>query len=317
MTEDYEGWTSAQMIDEIKATISMWDLLDHMEIDYPRRSYDGVKISIRDEGIPSCHIYEDGFYDYGSGVGGSVIDFYMLVTGKSKLARSCRELLSGEISSGTVRRSVKELVILTDRFLSESAPLHDHARDVEWFLRDKWAPINIATAAAAGVRATKHGVWIPFWHNDEVVGGKVRGWSGVKTAMKGSTFTTGLWSPFTAPRPTKNLVLCEGESDTMAIHQELSPGFSIEIKDLVFAGLPSGAGKWNEKWLTPWLRPEGDTTVFVMQDNDESGQKVADKIKKTHERVAVFQTSEDVRSDLDKEYTPWVEDLRNLMIEGF
>lgn len=317
MTEDYEGWTSAQMIDEIKATISMWDLLDHMEIDYPRRSYDGVKISIRDEGIPSCHIYEDGFYDYGSGVGGSVIDFYMLVTGKSKLAMSCRELLSGEISSGTVRRSVKELVILTDRFLSESAPLHDHARDVEWFLRDKWAPINIATAAAAGVRATKHGVWIPFWHNDEVVGVKVRGWSGVKTAMKGSTFTTGLWSPFTAPRPTKNLVLCEGESDTMAIHQELSPGFSIEIKDLVFAGLPSGAGKWNEKWLTPWLRPEGDTAVFVMQDNDESGQKVADKIKKTHERVSVFQTSEDVRSDLDKEYTPWVEDLRNLMIEGF
>ena len=35
MTEDYEGWTSAEMIPVIKETISMWDLLDHMEIDYP------------------------------------------------------------------------------------------------------------------------------------------------------------------------------------------------------------------------------------------------------------------------------------------
>lgn len=308
MTEDYDGWTSAQMIPVIKETISMWDLLDHMEIDYPRRSHDGVKISIRDEGIPSCHIYEDGFYDYGSGQGGSVVDFYMLVAGKSKLLQSCKDLLNGEIGSGgTVKRSVKELVILTDRFMSESDSLEAHRKDVLWFLEHKWDPITFVTAGLSGVRATKHGIWIPFWKGDDVVGVKVRGWSGVKTAMKGSSFTTGLWSPFSEPKPTKTLVLCEGESDTLALWQHLRP---LGHLPFVVAGLPSGAGRWNEKWLEPWLLPEEQTTVVVMQDNDESGQKVADKIEKTYSRVKTYQTETDVRSDLAGETrSPWIAPL--------
>ena len=128
MSEDYDDWTSAQMAKVIKEKITMWDLLDHMEIDYPRRGHEGVKISIRDETVPSCHVYEDGFYDYGTGEGCSVIDFYMLMTGKTKLRRSCQELLSGEIGSGTVKRSVKELVNLTDRFMSEWQVWHDANR---------------------------------------------------------------------------------------------------------------------------------------------------------------------------------------------
>jgi hypothetical protein len=284
MTEDYDGWTSAEMIPVIKETISMWDLLDHMEIDYPRRSHDGVKISIRDEGIPSCHIYEDGFYDYGSGVGGSVIDFYMLV---------------------------KELVILTDRFMSESDPISEHWEDVLWFLEHRWAPITHATASAAGVRATKHGIWIPFWHNDEVVGVKVRGWSGVKTSMKGSSFTTGLWSPFLSPRPTKTLVLCEGESDTLALWQMLYR--NILSLPYVIAGLPSGAGKWNKDWLEPWLLPDGSTTVVVMQDNDDAGKNVAEKIEDSYDRVVSLKADTDIRTDIQTTTCFWYQPLMEVL----
>ena len=306
-TEDYEGWKSADMIPIIKEKISMWDLLDAMEIDYPRRAHDGVKIAIRDERTESCHVYEDHFYDYGSGKAGDVLDFYMLLNGKTHLAKSCRELLNGDIGSGNVKRTIKEVTDLTDRFMSESDLLEEHHKDVMWFLEHKWAPISYETAALAGVRATKHSIWIPFWKDGNVIGVKVRGWSGVKSSMKGSTFGTSLWSPFSPPRPVRHLVVCEGESDTLALWQHLSP---IASNDFVIVGLPSGAGKWNERWLDPWLLPKDGTTVVVMQDNDDSGQKVSDKIKRTHERVKVYQTETDVRSDLaDEARSPWIAPL--------
>jgi hypothetical protein len=296
MPEDYEDWSSAEMARAIKERISMWDLLDHMEIDYPRRGSEGVKISIRDEAIPSCHIYEDGFYDYGTGEGGSVIDFYMLMTGKTKLHRTCKELLVGDIGTGdVVHRSVKEMVDLTDRFMTESDLLTFHKKDVDWFLEHKWAPISFETAGLAHIRATKHGILIPTWHEGKVVGVKVRGWSGVKSSMKGSTFTTGLWSPFTKPSKIKNLVICEGESDTLALWQHLLP---LRSHGVAVVSLPSGANRWRPEWLDSWLLPKEATRVAFMQDNDEAGKKIAEKIAASYKWVKVYETNEDVRSDL-------------------
>ena len=99
---------------------------------------------------------------------------------------------------------------LTDRFMSESDPLEAHRKDVLWFLEHKWTRSRSTSlfTGLSGMRATKHGLWIPFWKGDDVVD-EVRGWSSVKTAMKGSSFTTGLWSPFSEPNTTKT-TCCAG-----------------------------------------------------------------------------------------------------------
>lgn len=71
-------------IDAIKQ-IPIMRLVEQYNIKHKRSGVNRVYCDIRNERTPSCCIYEDqnSFYDYGSGTGGSVIDFYMVLTGAS------------------------------------------------------------------------------------------------------------------------------------------------------------------------------------------------------------------------------------------
>jgi hypothetical protein len=44
--------------------------------------------------------------------------------------------------------------------------------------------------------------------------------------------------------------------------------------------------------------PKEATRVAFMQDNDEAGKKIAEKIAASYKWVKVYETNEDVRSDL-------------------
>lgn len=67
--------------------------VQEFNLPYKRSGVNRVYCDIRREKTPSCCIYEDqnSFYDYGSGTGGSVIDFYMALTGAS-LKETIKEL---------------------------------------------------------------------------------------------------------------------------------------------------------------------------------------------------------------------------------
>lgn len=65
--------------------IPIMRLVEQYNIKHKRSGVNRVYCNLRNERTPSCCIYEDqnSFYDYGSGSGGSVIDFYMVLTGAS------------------------------------------------------------------------------------------------------------------------------------------------------------------------------------------------------------------------------------------
>ena len=348
---DYEDWSTMRLIEEVKTTISMWDLLAAMEIDHQTGYSRGVKIALRDETDPSCHIYDDHWFDYGTGEGGDVIDFYTTFGDRKGNIRSrCLALLDGEIGTGTVivsQSQSSELVDLTDEYWTHTMSVHELV-ETDWFAKDnffpkQWAPITPSLAVWGRIRATKWSLLIP--HYDwtgafhgcygagdmvPILGIRIRGLNaGGVSAVHGSRFTTQLWVPKFNQlvgvswknqlsyvqrmaedrfQNIEHLVICEGESDTLTVHNALEHWIGKQFpKQVLVAGLPAGAGVWRPEWIDKFLRPQN---LHVVVDNDAAGQKLATKIDESHPQAEFVQPDTDARGDLQKNNFPeWMQIL--------
>lgn len=264
-------------VDDIRASVSMWDVLNQFNIPYPGPRPGGVKINAidRPETEPSLHVYDDHWYDYGAGKGGDVIDFVQEWFGCSFM-RACQYLGGAADEIGTtpkVEPAKREVLDLTDKFYSDSKPVTSEMAVFLW-AQDRWG-ITLSDLWDAEVRAGRGTLWIPHLAGDgeSVIGVKVRSLNGDRWSIVGSTFTERLYqSPSNWSFGARGTaVLCEGEPDTWVMTRELR----YEPVDVF--GLPSGAGTWNDRFTK---QLEGYKSVFIVFDCDDAGTEAAERVDK-------------------------------------
>lgn len=260
---------------DVLKQIPITDVLDEAGFDYVPRP-GGFKMSVRDERTPSCHIYTDNnsFFDYGSGRGGSVIDFVMYVMG-CNLERAIMFLESFDIPEvgRFVKSTPKEIQDFSDRFDKETVFISMSMIEA---MRKKWPALpqeddhffhKLPLGEAAG-----YTLWVPHFQPDGTCPGiKYRTPQWDKKAVTGSVFTAGFYWPYWPPTiPSANiehLTICEGESDAWVLRW--AGGGMV-------AALPSGAGCWRDEWLDGFTSL---SSITAWIDPDPAGDKAMDAIE--------------------------------------
>lgn len=253
--------------------IPMVEVLDLLGLEAPN-SQGKVRSPFNpDERTPSCHIYDDHWFDYSSGKGGDPLDLVIAVTGKP-WRTAARLLATGDFSRQPRAARVEELPDFTDRFHEGSVPFTqmqsaDLGDFIGWVLRYWKGTIDLVALGAAQCRVSKdgYGLWIPhFDANGRVCGVKVRAvGAGAKTGFRGSKYPL-LWEPSRSHRGIGHVALCEGETDAMALHKWASwRDISVKV-----VALPSGAGHLKAA-MADQLGAESAVTIIT--DNDPAGEK--------------------------------------------
>lgn len=271
MTHDPSEMSLEERIALIRGSLTPLDLADMLELPV---THDKITSPGNpDERTPSCHLYEDGWYDYSTGEHGDVIDLYRRLTG-SGLGRTVNRLLEGaqrlDVDPDRVRRTPTVLPDLTDVFMTQFV-------DTCGLYLDRWVaglrPLTgrdiILLGSQQMVRYSPDSTTmaIAHWHDGVVRGIKLRTLVGTKTAVPGSTFACGLYR---AEKWRYDLaIITEGETDCWAL-TAASIGADI-------LSLPSGAGLWKDAWLT---QLEGYERIFTAFDNDRAGKAATDKVEK-------------------------------------
>lgn len=262
---------------QIREQVSCFEALELLGIEEPNAE-GKVLCWMHDEDTPSVHIYEDHWWAYCCGRGGSVIDLVMSYTGAS-FGRACRFLAGAVDELATTPRVVAERrqseVDLTDRFERETQHLWEgDTSDVERLITRRWPALTLHDLVDFGVRRTRWALWIPHFNAEgKVVGVKTRAiTTGEKKAVKGSTFPR----LYGLDGPGGPVLLCEGESDTWTARRYLPKRWSA-------LGLPSGAGTWRPEYTE---QLEGREVVLGL-DADEAGRKAAASIRQRLEGHAV------------------------------
>lgn len=224
---------------------------------------------LHDENTPSLQLYDDHWYAYCCGEGGSVIDLVMAYFG-CDFRRAIDWIVGGDSedeleSRPVVVRPERATVDFTLKFRAMVAePTQQHFDMVE----QRW-PYLFEQGAMPGWPVAD-GWAFPHIHGTGIPGIKYRLFDGSKTSEPGSTFTTGLFVPYGQfpedPEQCTHAVICEGETDAYCLQVALGPEVAVY-------GLPSGAGLWKPDWVSGW-----DLDLVVVMDNDKAGRAARDKI---------------------------------------
>lgn len=217
-----------------------------------------------DERTPSCHLYEDHFFDYSSGRGGDIFDFLVAInpddypnTGAAIWAVYDRAVKAGKEYGEVEQAKPRDRQDFSDQL--PPTPFVDM--------------LDLKVPEQFGCRIDHEGnVLVPHRDPDGVYGVKVRYANGGKGSWAGSMFMTRLYDPWgwdSGRFPSTTVVLCEGESDCWALNDVLFPTQADVL------ALPSGAGSWKDHWLDDLV---GYYRVFVCMDNDKAGQAARDKL---------------------------------------
>ena len=269
---DVTEMDALEKVDFVRSTVTPLDLAEMFELEVH-----GDKIHSpwnEADRTPSCHLYEDGFFDYSTGKGGDVIDLYMKLTGAS-WGQALNRLATGaermDADPDRVRRVPRELPDLTRQFLA--VPLTKTAEVHGWWSR-RIPPIEPGVLGYFEMHRAlafhKADLWIPHWHDGVVRGIKIRGAVGAKSAVPGSTFACGLYRIFHM-NPHKTLIITEGESDCWALWEHAQ----LNLQADVFS-LPAGAGLWKDAWLDGLEQYE---TIYTAFDNDRAGRQATEKVR--------------------------------------
>lgn len=271
MSDDPTEMTLMDKVAFIKTTVTTFDLVDMLELEV----VDGKIHSPYNEAdhTPSCHLYDDHFYDFSTGNGGDVIDLMMKLSGCSwgtavnKLAKGAQYI------DAEVGRVVRPPVVEADLW-DEWKELSDGYQPGLYIpgvppdlILDLWESDQLMVQME-GVNGT---VFIPHWHDGAVRGIKIRGADGRKTAVPGSQFGHGLYQPFSRWPHATRAVITEGESDCWAMEAVLDGQAWV-------CALPSGAGLWRDDWLKDLEQFEKIYTCF---DNDEAGRRATEKVRRS------------------------------------
>jgi 5S rRNA maturation endonuclease (ribonuclease M5) len=264
---DDDAWADAPAtlkLESLKATVTIFDVLEALDL-LPNSTGKIPSPWNPDENTPSCHVYDDHFYDYSSGKGGDLFDLVQALGLAEDLMRSIdlvrRLAVLSDYSPGRVDR-IAPAARLRTNFSPELEPLE---KVLTW---------GIYNVRAYDIRSDVAGnLYVPHRDPDGVYGVKVRYASGGKGSWAGSLFMTRLYDPYGWGEGLRSneAVICEGESDVWALDQYLE----FHFMEIDVYGLPSGAGSWKDHWLEDLARYE---TVWVCMDNDEAGQRARDKL---------------------------------------
>lgn len=295
MSVDPQDLTFGEKIDYIRGSLTPLDIVEMA----PDVEVIGSKIRSPwnpDERTPSCHLWEDGFYDFSTGKGGDVLDLYMKLA-DVPLQVAVRRLLEGsfriEADPDRVVRTPLELPDLTSFLIG--LPMHSSAELEKWNQKLGCSMID--------VRGDGERVYIPHWHDGRVRGIKLRTAWGDKSAVPGSTFAVGLYWPGDIrkhPEGATTLYITEGETDAWTLLTR------CESSTVHVASLPSGAGLWKDAWL-PSL--EQYQTIYTAFDNDRAGRQATEKVRNSigwgrWKELAVPTLYKDVREAVNAGWKP-------------
>lgn len=223
---------------------------------------------------PSCHIYDDSYYDYSTGKHGDVITLV-------RELRRCSfeeavELLEQEaddlglVAVDRVKVEKPKFVVpplywwtglpsvLIDG-ISPKQSLPGVSQETLGFLAFNGKIAMTNTAALAIIHQNPD--------TGEPVGIKYRHGDGKKTSEPGSDFSSFLYKPVNWRHKQDYCVLTEGETDSWA-------WLSARWGDHVFS-LPSGAQSWRDKFLEQLT---GYDKIYIQFDNDKPGRDATDKV---------------------------------------
>jgi hypothetical protein len=261
LVEDWRELSFEQKIEALKATISVPDLAAILGLEPDV----GDKVPSPwnpDERTPSCHLYDDHFWDYSTGKGGDIFDLFQAFAPDEKLGSIMEQLKNGALRAGLEVGDVER---------RRPNALLDFSTELELLqgahLIDVWDGMHVTPF---GLIRHDGDTYVLHREPGRVYGVKVRYGSGGKGSWAGSQFTHRLYDPFGWPdgyAPQPWVIITEGESDAWAmIH-------ATEGVDVL--ALPSGSGSWKDHWLddlTPYDR------VYLCFDNDRAGQEALEKV---------------------------------------
>jgi hypothetical protein len=220
-----------------------------------------------DERTPSCHLWEDHWYDFSTGKYGDAIDLVRAFDPEMTVPVALNKIWYRALKAGREPGDVEKLPVrqvqdFTEEFYLMNAAVYDDGHAHPYF---GWQKMNVP----ANCRIDEAGrLLIPHQDQDGIYGVKVRHPDGRKDAWPGSQFTKRLYDAagWVGRFMTTTAVICEGESDAWALQEHTSAE--------VFA-LPSGAGSWKDSWLED-LEPFDK--VWLCMDNDRAGDAARDKL---------------------------------------
>lgn len=222
-----------------------------------------------DERTPSCHVYEDHFWDFSHGKGGDIIDFVQAVDPAIPTKRAIgllwrRGLRAGMEPGDVERQPVREVVDFTE----EWSTLSWDVTVVRDFAERGLKNIGPMSKPIAGGQ-----LLVPHADEDGIYGVKVRNLDGSKASWPGSQFTKRLYAPYGWDDPgysdpvIRKCVITEGESDAW---------YAMELQDQAHVlSLPSGSGSWKDDWLKDLERWD---EIIVIMDNDRAGKEAREKL---------------------------------------
>lgn len=273
---DFFGLPVAEQTAVLKTAVTMTDVAELCGYDVDRSGKIRPPWN-RIERTPSTHIYEDHYFDYGSGRYGDVFDFLgeiELAEGApapSSLGKRISMLRKLALKGGKEPGDVEVVPVRKVEQMSNWLPAGKVG--YEPMVGLDLSPFDVRISAEGDLwvphRTTEPGADIVFGTNDVVYGVKIRRRTGEKSAVPGSQFTYKLYSPTGWSRSGGNrAVICEGESDSWAMWHAVR-GLNIDVY-----ALPSGAASWKDAWLED-LKPYQE--VLLCFDNDRAGKQALDK----------------------------------------
>ncbi len=259
--EDWSDLSHEERIQALKSTVTVVELAELMGFEPNSRG----KITSPwnpDDKTPSCHLYDDHFYDYSTGKGGDIFDFVQALRPGTSMRDAMWAIRTGALRAG---KEVGDVELTKPQELEDfTEAFREQGDELEYF--------DGLYLGGMGVRIVRPSgdILIPHSEPGRTYGVKVRYGAGGKGSWAGSQYSHRLYDPVgwpDDPRPAPYAILCEGESDSWAM-------ISTFTGADVYA-LPAGVQLWRDHWLED-LEPYDQ--VYVCMDNDKPGHEARDRI---------------------------------------
>lgn len=260
LLNDWDDLSFEEKSQAIKETVTVVEVAELMGLEID--SSDKITSPFNPtESTPSCHLYDDHFYDYSTGRWGDVFDLVKAFYPDTTFPQALWDIRMRALKSG------KEV---GDVELQKPRQVQDFTADLADF------PIvsngNLYIDWHFWVREDAQGnLYVPHRDQDGVYGVKVRWKTGGKGSWAGSAFTHRLYDPFgwqPGWQPSGTVVITEGESDAWALIWATAR--SVDV-----LALPSGSSSWKDHWLDDLTCYD---RVLLCMDNDRAGKQALDKL---------------------------------------